>query len=136
MKYCPRIDPTKVGHFKFWNLTIIKSVLFFPLILWYFMFEKNRSILGQYLICLQVFWGRITTKKTFLYVHEKFFRRKLLKIFHFLTLWIWLFGIFDKRPQECHEVKTSLGLLQGSRQKVQFGEITGYPEVVGLIMAL
>ena len=39
------------------------------------------------------------------------------------------------------EVKSSMGLLQGSRlmawnKKVQFGEITGYPKVVGLFLAL
>ena len=37
------------------------------------------------------------------------------KNFHFSTLWIWLFGIFDKRPQGCYEVKNSLGHLQGPR---------------------
>ena len=36
---------------KFWNLTIMKSVQFFPLILWdqnYAFFEKNGLILDQY----------------------------------------------------------------------------------------
>ena len=76
------------------------------------------SILGQYFICPRVFLGRITTKNLSLCpweITKKSFRRKLLKIFHFLTLWIWLFGIFDKRPQGCHEVKNSMGLLQGPR---------------------
>ena len=31
------------------------------------------------------------------------------QIFHFSTLWIWLFGIFDKPPQGCDEVKNSMG---------------------------
>ena len=34
-------------------------------------------------------------------ITKKSFRGKLLKIFHFSTLWIWLFGIFDQRPQGC-----------------------------------
>ena len=103
----------------------MKSVQFFPLILWYFMFgikilifEKNGSILGQYFICPGVFLGQITTKNLSLRsweITKKSFRRKLLKIFHFFTLWIWLFGIFDKRPQGCYEVKYSMGLLQGPR---------------------
>ena len=46
---------------------------------------------------------------------KKSFLGKLLKKFHFSTLWIWLFGIFDKRPQGCYEVKNSIGLLQGPR---------------------
>ena len=48
-------------------------------------------------------------------ITKKSFRGKLLKIFHFSTLWIWLFGIFDKHPQGCDEVKNSMGLLQGPR---------------------
>ena len=81
-------------------------------------FEKNGSILDQYFICLRVFLGQITTKNLSLRsweITKKSFRRKLLKIFHFFTLWIWLFGIFDKRPQGCDEVKNSMGLLQGPR---------------------
>ena len=65
-----------------------------------------------------VFLGQITTKNLSLRsweITKKSFRRKLLKIFHFFTLWIWLFGIFDKRPQGCYEVKYSMGLLQGPR---------------------
>ena len=80
--------------------------------------RKTESILGQYFICLQVFLGQITTKNLFLCsweITKKSFRRKWLKIFHFSTLWIWLFGIFDKRPQGCDEVKNSMGLLQGPR---------------------
>ena len=84
----------------------------------FWFFEKNGSILGQYFICPGVFLGRITTKNLSLCpweITKKSFRRKLLKIFHFFTLWIWLFGIFDKRPQGCYEVKYSMGLLQGPR---------------------
>ena len=76
------------------------------------------SILGKYFICMGVFLGQITTKNLSLRsweITKKSFRRKLLKIFHFFTLWIWLFGIFDKRPQGCYEVKYSMGLLQGPR---------------------
>ena len=103
----------------------MKSVQFFPLIIWYFMFwikilifEKNGSILGKYFICPGVFLGRIPTKNLPLCpweITKKSVCGKLLKIFHFLTLWIWLFGIFDKRPQGCDEVKNSMGLLQGPR---------------------
>ena len=58
--------------------------------------------------------------------------QKGLKIFHFLTLWIWLFGIFDKHPQGCDEVKNSMVFYRDldwwpGPQKVRFGEITGYP---------
>ena len=42
-------------------------------------------------------------------ITNKSFRGKLHKNFHFSTLWIWLFGIFDKRPQGCYEVKNSMG---------------------------
>ena len=80
--------------------------------------RKNGSILGQCFICIGVFLGRITTKNLALCpweITEKSFRRKLLKIFNFLTLWVWLFGIFDKHPQGCDEVKTLMGLLQGPR---------------------
>ena len=83
----------------------------------FWFFEKNGSILGKYFICLRVFLGHITTKNLPLYSWEitmKFFRKLMLN-FHFSTLWIWLFGIFDKRPQGCNEIKTSMGLLQGSR---------------------
>ena len=76
------------------------------------------SILRQYFICLRVFFGRITTKNLSLCsweITEKSFRGKLLKNFHFSTLWIWLFWIFDKHPQGCDEVKNSMGLLQGPR---------------------
>ena len=106
-------------------MTILKSVQFFHLILWYIMFginfwffEKNRSILGKYLICLQGFLSQISIKNLSLYSWEitrKFFCKKMLKNFNFSTSWIWLFGIFDKRPQGCNEIKTSMGLLQGFR---------------------
>ena len=77
-----------------------------------------RSILGQYFICPGVFIGRITKKNLSLCsweITEKSFRGKLLKNFHISTLWIWLFWIFDKRPQGCDEVKNSMGHLQGPR---------------------
>ena len=103
----------------------MKSVQFFPLILWYFMFETKILIFwekwinsGQYFICPGVFIGQITTKNPSLCsweITKKSFRGKLHKIFHFSTLWIWLFGIFDKRPQGCFEVKNSLGHLQWPR---------------------
>ena len=76
------------------------------------------SILGRYFICPRVFFCQITIKNLSLCsweITKKSFRRKWLKIFHFSTLWIWLFGIFDKRPQGCDEVKNSMGLLQGPR---------------------
>ena len=69
-------------------------------------------------IFIRVFLGQITTKNLSLCLWEitkKVFCRKLLKNFHFSTLWIWLFEIFDQRPQGCDEVKTSMGLLLGPR---------------------
>ena len=62
----------------------------------------------------EFFWAR-SLHNTCLYLHKKSFCRKWLKKFHFLTLWIWLFGIFDKCPQGWDEVKNSMGLLQGPR---------------------
>ena len=73
---------------------------------------------GQIFYMYGSFFDQITTKNLSLRsweITKKSFCRKLLKIFHFFTLWIWLFGIFDKRPQGCHEVKNSMGLLQGPR---------------------
>ena len=84
----------------------------------FWFFEKNRSILDQYFMRPGVFMGQITTKNPSLCSWEiikKSFRGKLHKNFHFSTLWIWLFGIFDKRPQGCYEVKNSMGHLQGPR---------------------
>ena len=59
----------------------MKSVQFFPLILWYIMFgikiliffEENGLILGQSAICL-LFFGRITSKNCS-YVHDKLQRK-------------------------------------------------------------
>jgi hypothetical protein len=64
------------------------------------------------------FFGQTTTKNLFLCsweITKKSLCWKLLKIFHFSTVSIWLFGIFDKRPQGCDQVKNSMGLLQGPR---------------------
>ena len=98
----------------------------------FYVWEKNGSIFGQ-----------IASKNLSLCpweITKKSFRRKGLKICHFSTLWIWKFGIFDNRPQGCDEVKNSMGLLQGPRwpgpQKVQCREITGFPWVVELFLAL
>ena len=65
----------------------------------------------------EFFWPNHYKKPVFMFMrnYKKSFRRKWLKFFHFSTLWIWLFGIFDKRPQGCDEVKNSMGLLQGPR---------------------
>ena len=125
IKYWPRIDPTKVGHF--WKIKILKfdnnkissifpidSLVFYVWNQNFDFFEKNGSILGQYFICPGVFIGQITTKNLSLCSWEiikKSFRGKLHKNFHFSTLWIWLFGIFDKRPQRCYEVKNSMSHL-------------------------
>ena len=76
------------------------------------------SIMGQYFICPRGFFGQITTKNLSLCsweITKKSFCLKWLKIFHFSTLWIWLFWIFDKCPQWSDEVKNSMGLLQGPR---------------------
>ena len=63
-------------------------------------------------------FSQITSKKLSLCsweITKKTLRRKGLTIFHFSTLWIWKFWIFDKRLQGCDEVKNSIGLLQGPR---------------------
>ena len=64
------------------------------------------------------FFNQITSKKLSLCsweITKKILRWKGLKIFHFLTLSIWKFGIFDKCLQGCDEVKNSMGPLQGPR---------------------
>ena len=81
----------------------------------FWFFEKNGSILGRYFICLQGFFGPNHYKKPVWEITKKFFRRKWVKNLYFLTLWTWVFGIFDKHPQGCYEVKNSMGLLQGPR---------------------
>ena len=107
------------------NLTIVKSVQFSPLILWYFIFgikimifwEKQINSGPIFYMSKSVF-GTNHNKKTCLYVHEKLQRNpsvgSCIKFFIFdlidLTIWD-----FDKRPQGCDEVKNSMGLLQGPR---------------------
>ena len=108
--------------FPFWNLMIMKSVQFFQLIFWYFMFWIRILILwGKWInsgpifyMSDSFFWAK-SLQKCSSEITKKFFRRNLLKKFHFSTLWIWLFAIFDKRLQGCHEVKYSIRLLQGPR---------------------
>ena len=85
-----------------------------------FWFFKSALLLSDrfWANILYVFWGQITTENLSLCwweITKKSFRRKWLKNFHLLTLWIWLFGIFDKPPQGCNQVKNSMGLLQGPR---------------------
>ena len=110
------------------NFEILNNEIYsiFPIdYLVFYVLDQNFDFLGKmdrfwanFFICPAVFLGQITTKNLFLRsweITKKSFRGKLLKIFHFFTLWIWLFGIFDKRPQGCYEVKYSMGLLQGPR---------------------
>ena len=76
------------------------------------------SILGWYFIRPGVFFGQINIKtlsSCSWEIAKKSFRGKLLKIFHFSTLRIWLLGIFDKHPQGCDEVKNFMGILHGPR---------------------
>ena len=71
----------------------MKSVQFFPLILWYFMFgskfwffEKNGSILDRSENVSTIFFGQITSKKLFSCsweITKKSLRQKGLKIFIF-----------------------------------------------------
>ena len=103
----------------------MKSVKFFPLILWYFMFGikilifwEKRIDAGPIFYMSESFFGLNHYKKPvsmFMRNYIEIFRRNLEINFQFSTLWIWLFGIFDKRPQGCDEIKTSMGLLQGPR---------------------
>ena len=103
----------------------MKSVQFFPLILWYFMFgikififwEKRIDSGPIFYMSQSFFWPNHYKKPVFMFMrnYKEILLRNWFKIFHFSTLWIWLFGIFDKRPQGCDEVKNSMGLLQGPR---------------------
>jgi hypothetical protein len=102
----------------------MKSVSFFPSILWYFMlgiiliFWEKRIDSGPIFYMPKSFFGQIATKNLSLCsweITKKSLRWKWLENFHFSTLWIWKFGIFDKRLQGCDEVKNSMGLLQGPR---------------------
>ena len=80
--------------------------------------RKTGQLWANIFICLRGFLGQISIKNLSLYSWEitrKFFCKKMLKNFNFSTFWIWLFGIFDKHPQGCNEIKTSMGLLQGFR---------------------
>ena len=86
------------------------------------------SFLDQYFICPRVFLGQVITKNLSLCsweITKKSFCQKRLYIFHFPTLWIWLFGIFDKCPQAQKLSRSSTDWWPGP-QKVQFQEITGY----------
>ena len=94
----------------------------------YYQISKFRFFKSA-LLLLDQFWANIlyvweffwaeSLQKTCLYVHEKLQRNFSVRIckkkFHFSTLWIWLFGISDKRPQVCNEVKNSIGFLHGPR---------------------
>ena len=54
-------------------------------------------------------------------ITKKFFRRNLLKKFHFSTLWIWLFGIFEGCIFQMVEIFMKLiQLLIFFCQKIQF----------------
>ena len=88
-----------------------------------FWFFKSALLLSNQfwaniLYVREFFWAE-SLQKTCLCVHEKLQRNpsvgSCLIFFYFSTLWIWLFGIFDKRPQGCREVKNPMGLLQGPR---------------------
>ena len=70
------------------------------------------SFLGQSEYLSKISFWPNHKKKPFLYVHKKL-QRNPSSIF--LTLWIWKFGIFDKHPQGCDEVKNSMGLLKRPR---------------------
>ena len=80
--------------------------------------REKGSILGQYFICLRgFFWpNQYKNLSSCSWEITKIsFCRKWLEKFHISTLWIWQFGIFDKHPQGCDEVKNSMGLLQGPK---------------------
>ena len=110
----------------------------------FWFFEKNGSILGQYFICPGIFWAESLQKNLFLCsweITEKFFCQNFEINFQFSTLWIWLFGIFDNARRGAMRSKPQWVFYSNidwwpGPQKNQFGEITGYPEVVGLILAL
>ena len=128
------------------------SVQFFPLILWYFMFgikilifwEKQFNSRLIFLYAQEFFLAK-SLQKTCLYVHEKLERNPFvgscLKIF---ILWPYGFddlGFLANIPRGAMSLKTQWFFYRDldwwpGPQKVQFWEITGYPDVVGLILAL
>ena len=63
-------------------------------------------------ICPRVFFGQVITKNLSLCsweITKKSFCQKRLYIFHFSTLWIWLFEIFDKCLQGQKLSRSSTG---------------------------
>ena len=82
------------------------------------IFWEKRIDSGPIFYMSQSFFGQKNLSLFSWEIIKKSFCWKWLKIFLFSTLWIWLFGIFDKnRPaaQGSNEVKNSRDLLQGPR---------------------
>ena len=90
----------KVGHFQDSKFRIWLKHPGLPLVSFYaagpFDFLRKRDQFWTNILFVQeVFLGQITTNNLSLCSWEtskKSFRRKWLRIFHFSTLWIWLFG--------------------------------------------
>ena len=125
-------------HFTSSQITVGTSMSFYPdyvsILSWFYpnfiqikIAHKTWSlckIIFIILTCSHFFGSLCHMSKTFCLVKlflcsweitKKSLCRKWLKRFHFLTLWIWKFGIFDQNPQGCERVKNSMGLLQGPR---------------------
>ena len=134
----------KFDNNKIWSIFTIDSLIFY---VWY----QNFDFLGK----TDQFWVNIiyvrefllakSLQKTCLYVHEKLQRNpsvgSCLKIFIFWPYGFDYFGFLTNARRGAMRSKTQWVIYSDldwwpGPQKVQFGEITGYPEVVGLILAL
>ena len=129
----------------------MKSVQFFPLILWYFMFWikilifwEKRIDSGPIFYMFKSFFGPNHYKNLSLCsweITKKSFRRKLLKFFPFLPYGFDYLGFLTNAHRGAMRSKTQWVFYRDLEwwpgpQKVQFWKTTGYPEVVGLILAL
>ena len=104
----------------------MKSVQFFPLIIWYSMFwikilivwEKRIDSGPMFYMSRRFFWAE-SLQKTCLYVHEKLQRNpsvgsclNFVLFFDLMDLTIWEFW---QSLQGCDDVKNSMGYLQAHR---------------------
>ena len=116
---------------------------------------QNFDFFKSALILSDQFWANIlyvrefllakSLQKTCLYVHEKLQRNpsvgSCIKIFIFRPYGFDYLGFLTNARRGAMRSKTQWVFYRDldwwpGPQKVQFGEITGYPEVVGLILAL
>ena len=134
----------KFDNNKIWSIFTIDSLIFY---VWY----QNFDFLGK----TDQFWANIiyvrefllakSLQKTCFYLHEKLQRNpsvgSCLKFFIFSPYGFDYLGILTNARRGAMRSKTQWVIYRDldwwpGPQKVQFREITGYPEVVGLILAL